>query len=479
MRIKIILTLLLLIFLVSQFSITAKAYDGSEETSLKVWLEEVFSNGQNKFSANAFTIDDQILRFYQQVGYRLVWIDSRGLSSYGNMLIRTLEYTSQDGFIMKETLPTVSQPLVGNVSVQTSDDPYEREAYIRWDVWLTAKALEYSHQVWKGRVDPERLTKNWLATRRPMDRDIPTELAKAVSGNQLSPFFMSLHPKREEYVALREALQRYKAIKQNGSWQPIEAGTTLRMGDRGPRVKMLKQRLEKTGDLIDAAASDDDIFDAKVEDAVKKFQHRHGLKTDGFVGKRTLSALNLSVEKRITCLKLNMERWRWFPDNFGERYILVNIPAFELHVVDGNKRIDTLRVIVGKRYRKTPIMSEQMTYLEFNPYWNIPRKIARKDILPQVRKDPLYLTRKGIRVFDGWDQHANELAPSNIPWESFAQNHFPYRLRQDPSSVNALGQIKFMFPNPHSIYIHDTPSKTLFNHHERAFSSGVCTGRNA
>ena len=167
-----------------------------------------------------------------------------------------------------------------------------------------------------------------------------------------------------------------------------------------------------------------------------------------------------------------MERWRWFPDSLGERYLMVNIPAFELSVVEGHTRIDNVRAIVGRKRRQTPIMSNRMTYLELNPYWNIPRKIARRDILPKVIRDPAYLNRQGIRVFDSWDPQALELDPTTIPWEKISAAHFPYRLRQDPSDLNALGQVKFMFPNHHSVYIHDTPGKALFDRQERSFSSG-------
>jgi murein L,D-transpeptidase YcbB/YkuD len=167
-----------------------------------------------------------------------------------------------------------------------------------------------------------------------------------------------------------------------------------------------------------------------------------------------------------------MERWRWYPDSFGDRYLMVNIPAFALTIVDTPDRIDNIRVIVGKKNRQTPIMSDRMTYIEFNPYWNIPQNIARKDILPKVIHDPSYLSRQGIRVFDSWDRSAQELDPTTIDWGNLSARYFPYRLRQDPSQRNALGQIKFIFPNPLSIYIHDTPGKSLFNCQERAFSSG-------
>ena len=153
-------------------------------------------------------------------------------------------------------------------------------------------------------------------------------------------------------------------------------------------------------------------------------------------------------------------------------HLMVNIPAFELSVMEADSRVDRMRTIVGRIKRQTPIMSGTMTYLEFNPYWNIPQKIARKDILPKVIGDPDYLTRQGIKVFDNWDDQASALDPAAIAWNNLSGRYFPYRLRQDPSEVNALGQVKFMFPNDYSIYIHDTPGKSLFGRQGRSFSSG-------
>ena len=241
---------------------------------------------------------------------------------------------------------------------------------------------------------------------------------------------------------------------------------------REPAFAMLKQRLKITGDGFAQGAIEHDVFDNPVVSAVKHFQQRHGLREDGVVGKETLTELNIPVESRIGQLQLSMERWRWYPDSFGDRYLMVNIPAFALTIVDPTRRIDPMRVIVGKKDRQTPIMSDRMTYIEFNPYWNIPQNIARKDILPKVINDPSYLIRQGIRVYDSWESQAQALDPTNIAWDRLSGRYFPYRLRQDPSGFNALGQMKFMFPNQHSIYIHDTPGKTLFDRQDRLFSSG-------
>ena len=231
--------------------------------------------------------------------------------------------------------------------------------------------------------------------------------------------------------------------------------------------------MQVSGDLQDAApALLPTMFDEPLDAAVKRFQHRHGLAADGVVGKQTRQALNVPVAQRIEQLMINMERWRWIPHDLGPRYIVVNIADFSLTMVDEGRVRGTMRVVVGRNYRKTPVFSGTMTYLEFNPFWNVPRRLAVEDILPRVRKDPAYLEREGIRIFSGWSEDAVMLSPSEVDWASLNQNYFPIRLQQAPGPKNALGRIKFMFPNPHAVYLHDTPARGLFNRVTRDFSSG-------
>jgi murein L,D-transpeptidase YcbB/YkuD len=273
-------------------------------------------------------------------------------------------------------------------------------------------------------------------------------------------------------------LERYRRIAADGGWTALAGGQTLELGVQSEAVIHLRKRLEKSGDLLSEvnriAANSMTLsrFDRAVAMAVAAFQRRHGLKIDGKVGPQTLAALNVPVEARIDTLRANMERRRWVPTELGHRHLRVNIPAFELEVVDGGRVIKTLRVVVGRPKRPTPVLSGRMTYLELNPYWHVPPRIARKDILPKVQADPDYLLQKGFHVFSDWTAQARELDPRGIDWSQVSQHSFPYKLRQDPVPSNALGQVKFMFPNKHSIYLHDTPAKGLFEKERRSFSSG-------
>ena len=444
----------------------------SADGELQAWLAPLAHLDDNSPGSMDQNPLRPLARFYRQVGFRAVWNDQAGLLPQGKTLLRLMDNASEAGLFLYDYQPFHPERIrIHGISI-SSFPPLARLApHIQFDVMLSAGMLRYAHHLYRGRVRPETLSRPWLAWRRPQVRDIPVELAQALTEDRLPAYIESLHPENRAYQDLRKALARYERIYKAGGWPTIAPGPTLRIGDEGPRVEALKRRLRITGDgpadMLMVAGYDDHM-----QAAVKNFQQRHGLNADGFVGIRTLAELNVPVEERIHRLKLNMERWRWFPDNLGERHLMVNIPAFELSVVEADSRVDRMRTIVGRKKRQTPIMSGTMTYLEFNPYWNIPQKIARKDILPKVISDPDYLTRQGIKVFDNWDDQALALDPAAIAWSNLSKRYFPYRLRQDPSGVNALGRVKFMFPNDYSIYIHDTPGKALFGRQRRSFSSG-------
>ncbi|WP_319404624.1 L,D-transpeptidase family protein [uncultured Desulfosarcina sp.] len=414
-----------------------------------------------------------VARFYQTVGHYPVWVDAYGLRPQGESLFAAIGKSDDDGLESDHyLLPVLQEALRDSVAFSDTIPPNGPKRYLQFDVALTNGVLRYAQHLSQGRVTPESLSPQWLARRRVSTRDLPAELAQALNEDRLKAYFESLHPNGQAYRGLRKALQQYLKIKQSGGWPAIAPGPTLQRGDRGFRVEALTHRLKITDDWSSDMPEYPTEYDEIVEAAVKRFQRRHGLRADGRVGKRTRTELNISVKQRITQLQLNMERWRWFPDSLGDRYLMVNIPAFELSVVEADTRIDSIRAIIGRKRRQTPILSGRMTYLELNPFWNIPRKIARRDILPKAVSDPTYLARQGIRVFDSWDDQARELDPTGITWENLSASYFPYRLRQDPSEVNALGRVKFMFPNPLSVYIHDTPVKSLFNRQQRSFSSG-------
>jgi L,D-transpeptidase YcbB len=215
---------------------------------------------------------------------------------------------------------------------------------------------------------------------------------------------------------------------------------------------------------------DVEALDEPLTAALRHFQERHLLDADGVLGKRTLEALNVPTEARIDQIRVNLERARWLLHDLPARYVLVDVPGYELRLMEDGKEVLRSRTVVGKPYRKTPIFRSAISYLDFSPTWTVPPTILRNDVLPAIRKDRAYLQKRGMRVlkFDG-----TVVDPATVDWQRYTgKTSFPYLIRQDPGPENALGKVKFMFPNPHHVYLHDTPSRELFARAERAFSSG-------
>lgn len=284
-----------------------------------------------------------------------------------------------------------------------------------------------------------------------------------------SPAPLPSHP---GYLRLKEALAGYRNIADKGGWPKIPAGPNMKKDQEGERIRLVRQRL-RISEEMDARKIDDvDFFDSDLEEAVRGFQRRHGLKPDGIVGPATLAAMNVSVEERIHQIEANLERWQWLPRDLGERYILINIPAYELEVIESGRPAIEMRLIVGKQYWSTPVFSAIMTHVVFRPYWNVPPRMAKTEVLPRILQDPSYLVEQGIRILEGWDNGTSEIAVNGIDWTKIDAAHFQYRFRQDPGPKNPLGRIKFIFPNRFNVYLHDTPSGDLFKKRRRAFSHG-------
>jgi L,D-transpeptidase YcbB len=261
-------------------------------------------------------------------------------------------------------------------------------------------------------------------------------------------------------------LRQYRQIEADGGWPQIPEGPKLEVGMESDRVVALRRRLLVTDDLAEGTAADSTAFDGALAEEVKGFQERHGLDADGVIGGKTLAALNVPVEARIGQIRVNLERARWVLHNLEPDYIIVNIAGFRVYVMENGEQVWTSRAVVGKPFRKTPVFKATMDHLVFNPTWTVPPTILRNDVLPKVRKDPSYLSQNNFSVIDGSGKRVD---PSSVNWS--AKNP-PYRIVQGPGSKNALGEVKFMFPNKHAVYLHDTPSKSLFDKSERTFSSG-------
>jgi len=298
-----------------------------------------------------------------------------------------------------------------------------------------------------------------------------TVLAAAGSATDIGRYLDSLIPRDPGYRRMRAAMRLYRGIAEEGGWLIIPPGPTLRRGVADPRMLVLRHRLGVTGDLAAPdARSDSEIFDEAVEAALRRFQARHGLKDDGIAGPRTLVALNVTVEDRIAQLAKSLERLRSASTEIGDRAVIVNIAAQEMVLIQDGEEVLKSRTIVGQPDWATPLLSSEIRTIVINPTWTVPRKIAIEEIFPLARKaGPGYFDKRGYRLFDAKMQ---ELDATAIEWEKIDENYMPYVLRQDAGEANALGRVKFLFDNEYSIYLHDTPGRSLFSKSVRTLSHG-------
>ena len=280
----------------------------------------------------------------------------------------------------------------------------------------------------------------------------------------------TLSPNTAENMS--RAIRKYSAIVAEGGWQKIPTRATLRLGVRHKNVYLLRKRLQMAGDL-DPRASMSDVFVSRLAEAVRRFQERHGIIPDSVVRGATLAALNVPADLRLRQLETNLVRIRSMSGYLGDRYVMVNIPAAEIEAVEAGRVVSRHTAVVGKVDRQTPILASRIHELNFNPFWTVPVSIIRKDLIPKMKEDPQYLARNKIRIFD---TRGRELFADQIDWDS--DEATKYMFKQDPGKINSLGTVRINFPNPHSVYLHDTPSKSLFGRNERFFSSGCVRVQN-
>ncbi len=336
------------------------------------------------------------------------------------------------------------------------------------ELLLTDALVRLAYHLHFGKANPRELYPGWNFTRAPVAVDPVPALEAIVAAPSLKDAVERYAPALPLYQRLREALARYRAIEAAGGWPRLEGGTPLEPGASGPRVAALRERLALGGDIErDATAPGE--FDEALEAAVRRFQRRHGLEADGVVGRRTHAALDVDVGRRIDQLRVNLERVRWVAQDLAGDYLIVDIAGFSARLHLDGRLAWSSRVVVGRPYRRTPVFRATMDHIVLNPTWTVPPTILREDVLPKLAEDPGYLARHHMQVVDAAGRPVDA---AEIAWERYRSGGFPDYLVQAPGPDNPLGQLKFMLPNPHAVYLHDTPAGQLFEKAERAFSSG-------
>ena len=408
----------------------------------------------------------QLEAFYRGRAMAPLWVGETGLRPRGEEIARLLGLAGADALDPRDYgVPAIEALIGAPVSARAPERLAELE------LRLSLGLVTFAADLGQGRVAPHISDPDLFVFREEVDK--AAVIAAAAQAEDLPGLLQRYRPQTPRYERLKAALVRYRALAAQGGWAPIAEGPVLKPGMTDPRVPALRRRLALWGDLeIASAAADPELYGADLVRAVARMQWRHGLEPDGVVGRKTLAAFNVPLEQRIRQMTINLERRRWMPDDLGERFIFVNLADFVLKVVEKEKTILDMRVVVGKPFHMTPVFSHEMTYVVMNPYWNVPPSIASKELLPKIKQNVSYLAENNFELFTDWSSGAGKLDPQGVDWARVNGSSFPYKLRQGPGDGNALGRMKFMFPNRFNVYLHDTPAKALFKKDQRSFSHG-------
>lgn len=399
-----------------------------------------------------------IAEFYQAREGRGVWTHSQGLTENGHVLLKLVRNAEQDGLEARDYLGALPQ----NPERLTTDGLRGLELY------LSQVFVAFGRDLFAGRTTPSVSDPEIVIPRKEFD---PVEWLQRAADNGPAAVYSSLRPSHPQYAQLRQMLAGYRNLERLGGWPSISEGPTLKPGMTDLRVAEMRSSLQGRG-YQGLGTAEPELFDDALVEVVKHFQTRHGLEVDGVAGPATVKAMSHSVEYRIQQIITNMERWRWLPRELGRKHVFVNQAAFNLHIRKDGQVTDRRKVIVGKEFHRTPMFSDQIRYAEFNPTWTVPSSIAGRAILPKIRQNPAYLEANDYRLYTSWKSDAPAMSPYSIDWASVNPKRFPYRIVQRPGRKNALGQVKFMFPNKFAVYLHDTSNRELFAKSRRAYSSG-------
>lgn len=422
-------------------------------------LEQLHFGEERKIGGETIYAAGLLLDLYRKNRFQPLWTDRRNLTQ----LLTAIAGSAEEGLIPDDYhLQAISR--YGH-ELETAPS---RAKLLEYDLLLSDALMLLAQHKRHGKVNPreveERLNLDSPAPRPSLMDTFLTALRTATVRKALD----ELEPAHPAYASLKRALSRYRKIAGSGGWQPVPPGPSLKPGMRHERVQALRARLAVTGDLTWESAHPL-FYDEVLAGAVRAFQTRHHLEADGIAGKATLAAMNIPVADRISQIRVNLERARWVMHDMPAANIVIDIAGFNLQYYHQGRLVWKTRVMVGEPFNQTPVFRSAITYLVLNPTWTIPPDILKNETVPRILTEKDYLAKQRLRVLTA---SGEEVDPTTVPWGQYLGKRPPYTLRQDAGPDNALGLIKFIFPNPYHVYLHDTPSKSLFDKARRAFSHG-------
>ena len=423
-------------------------------SAIKTELLTVASSAQSRSQKTRLeAIDGE----YQKAEYAPIWFDGDQINKKAVAALESLISAKNDGL-------HIPHYQVDQLLAFQDDGTKEKRA--DFEIAMTRSLIAFGQHMNAGRLNPRKVNREIVIYPKQISADVLISNFRKTTN--IKAYLRLLAPLTPRYERLRTALAAYRRIEANGGWEELPKGEVLKPGMEDERLPILINRLKQGGDLKSDVQPTGNVYSEPVVEAVKKFQQRHGLEEDGVIGPATLAQFNISVTDRIKTMEVNMERNRWMQNDFGPYHVFANLADQVIKLVRNGKTIHAEIIQVGKPYHRTPVFSDTMEYLELNPYWNVPSSIAVNEYLPKLRNDPGYLHRANLQVLRG----GKVISTWSVPWSSYGKGRFPVRLRQPPGAKNALGRVKFMFPNQYNVYIHDTPSKSKFNRASRYFSHG-------
>ena len=435
----------------------------------KVKVQEILDKRINRETVGGNVVVDgrelfsqiELVKFYANRNYEQAWLDQKNVKD----LIESLHNSVDEGLIPEDYhLEKISHLYELDKRNGLSDSQMAD-----LDLLLTDALILYASHLLEGKLEQSELRREWDVDKNERPKNIDSLLTVTLHNNHIKSALEKVKPDHQLYRGLKVQLKKLRSQAQIGAWPQISPGEVLKPGERDSRVTALRNHLIAVGDLKNKTVIETDLFDKELEEAVKKYQYRHKLTVDGIVGQGTIKEMNVPIEVRIDMIRLNLERLRWIFQQPDDDFLMVNIAGFRVKRIRERKEVFDSRVIVGKYHRESPIFKGVMKYIVINPTWTLPYSIATRETLPHLQKDPGYLADKHMEVMD---RNGKILNPDLIDWGAYSAGNFPFVIRQKAGPWNALGEVKFMFPNKYSVYLHDTPSRGLFNQQDRAFSHG-------